>query len=151
MFLRRGKPVFFFFFLHGSNFFFFFFFFFFFADLPSSPQPCSNIGSAYTHHLTVTHAFFLNGKDLAASRMCGSFDNTCLLRDVNSLELILLLVLWSFILLPCKFLKFSSDKHLAGKTCFLLALTSAKMVSVLHGLSFSFLPDCKFKEFPFLV
>ena len=63
------------------------------------------------------------------------------------------LVLQSLPCLPYEPLKLSSNKYLNWNTCFLLALTSAKRVSELHGLSFCVWHllgwrSCSFSFFP---
>ena len=88
----------------------------------------------------LNYIFVLAGVDLASScvicRMFCSFEKSCPPREVWPPDWNLSLVLRSLTRLPYEPLKLSSDKHLAWKTCFLLALALAKKVSELHGLSF---------------
>ena len=70
--------------------------------------------------------------------MLSSFKRSCLPREAILSEWNLSLILRRLTHLPYKPLKLSADKHLTWKTCFLLALTLAKRVGELHGLSFRF-------------
>ena len=84
----------------------------------------------------LNHVFSLAGKDLATNRIISSFQKTCPPRNVKPPEQNLSLVLRSLTHLPNESPKLFLDKHLTWKMCFLLALTSAKRVRELHGLSF---------------
>ena len=92
----------------------------------------------YLHALK--HVFSLTGIDLAANKVIGrmfrSFEKFCPPQEIWPLKWNLSLLPLSLTHLPSEPLKLASDKHLTWKTSFLLALTSAKRVSELHGLSF---------------
>ena len=91
------------------------------------------------YRFTLNHVFALDGTDLATSRIISkifsSFKKMCPPK-VKPSEWNLPLFLRSCTRPPHLPLKLSSDKHLTWKTCFSLALTSAKRVSELHGFSY---------------
>ena len=88
---------------------------------------------------TLNFVFTLASTDLAAnriiSRMFSSFEKDCLSRKIKPPEWNLPLFLRNLTCLPYETLKLSSDKHLPRKSCFLLAVTSAKRISELYDFS----------------
>ena len=92
------------------------------------------------YRLALNHVFILSGMDIASdtviSCMFSSYERSCPPGEMRPPELNVSLALRSLTHPPYELLKLSSDKHMTWKTCFLLALASAKGVSMLHGLTY---------------
>ena len=88
---------------------------------------------------TFNHVFTLIGTNLASSRvisrMFTGFEKSYLLRKIKPLEWKLSLVLRNLTCPPYEPVKLFVDKHLSWKTCFFLALTLVKSVTM-SSLSF---------------
>ena len=114
---------------------------------------CLSVPAGKGYQAALNHMFSLIGMELTASsvvsRMFRSFERLCLPREIQPPDWNFSPVLRCLSRSPFEPLKLASDKHLARKTSFLLALALAKRVSELQGLSFCVCHSCGWRSCTF--
>ena len=112
-----------------------------------------SVSSVKGYRAALNHVFALKGQDLPQSReltlLVRSFSVSCPASEVRPPAWDLTLVLRSLTKKPYEPLTSSSERFVAQKALFLIALASAKRIGELHGLSYRVSHTSGWKEVSF--